>query len=106
MVQRLFLSVFITIVSLPVSAQETFPVNGTHNESHIYYYFTNATVHVDYETIIEMTGNLIRERRIYMVPAPGCNKTLRLEVFKNRKSANTSFKHDLMIQGQCKRHQN
>ncbi|MDC3259979.1 amidohydrolase family protein [bacterium] len=61
MAQRLFLSVFITIVSLPVSAQETFPVNGTHNESHIYYYFTNATVHVDYETTIENASLLIQD---------------------------------------------
>ena len=67
MVQRLFLSVFITIVSLPVSAQETFPVNGTHNESHTYYYFSNATVHVDYETTIENASLLIKDGYVIAV---------------------------------------
>ena len=67
MAQRLFLSVFITIVSLSVSAQETFPVNGTHNESHTYYYFSNATVHVDYETTIENASLLIKDGYVIAV---------------------------------------
>ncbi|MBL4623965.1 MAG: amidohydrolase family protein [Flavobacteriales bacterium] len=50
-------------------AQETFPVNGTHNENHNYYYFTNATIHVDFETTIEKASLLVQNGYVVAVGA-------------------------------------
>ena len=61
--KKIFLLIFI-ISSVVVSAQETFDVNGTHNKNHNYYAFTNATIHIDYQTIIENGTLLIKDGKI------------------------------------------
>ena len=45
-------------------AQETFNVNGAHNTNHNYYAFKNATIHVDYQTIIEKGTLLIQDGKV------------------------------------------
>ena len=57
----LFIFVLSTLVS---KAQETFNVNGSHNKNHNYYAFTNATIHVDYQTTIEKGTLLIQDGKI------------------------------------------
>ncbi len=42
----------------------TFPVNGAHDPLHTTYAFTNCTLHVDYETIINNARLLIRDGQI------------------------------------------
>ena len=65
----LALSFFVALITQTLNAQETFPVNGTHNENHTYYYFTNATVHVDYETVIENASLLVQNGYVVTVGA-------------------------------------
>jgi len=45
----------------PALSQETFPVNGIHDERHVYYAFTNAKLCVDYRTMIDSATLLIRD---------------------------------------------
>jgi imidazolonepropionase-like amidohydrolase len=61
--KKIFLLIFV-LSSILVSAQETFNVNGTHNKNHNYYAFTNATIHIDYQTIIENGTLLIKDGKI------------------------------------------
>ena len=61
--RQLLLFVFI-LCTVIVSAQETFNVNGTHNKNHNYYAFTNATIHIDYQTTIENGTLLIKDRKV------------------------------------------
>ena len=64
--KKLFL--FICIINLiTVSAQETFSVNGTHNKIHNYYAFTNAVIHIDYQTKIENGTLVIKDGKIVAV---------------------------------------
>lgn len=44
-----------------ISAQETFPVNGTTNPRHLIYAITNATVYTDYKTSVKNATLLIRD---------------------------------------------
>ncbi|PCI96713.1 MAG: amidohydrolase [Flavobacteriales bacterium] len=61
--KNLFLFIFI-LGSLISSAQETFNVNGAHNKIHNYYAFTNAVIHIDYQTKIENGTLLIKDGKI------------------------------------------
>lgn len=50
-------------------AQETFPVNGITNENQLVYAFNNATVFVNYETVLEHATVLIQSGKIKDVGA-------------------------------------
>ena len=50
-----------------INAQETFIVNGTHNKNHNAAVFTNATIHIDYQTIIENGALVIKDGKIVSV---------------------------------------
>ena len=54
----------LTAYCLLSSAQETFPVNGTHENNKLYYAFTNATIFTDYQTKIDSATLLIKEGKI------------------------------------------
>lgn len=58
------LAIILFLSVIDVSAQETFNVNGAHNKNHNYYAFTNATIHIDYQTIIENATLLIQDGKI------------------------------------------
>jgi len=64
--KNIFLFIFV-LSAFVTNAQETFNVNGTHNKSHNYYAFTNATIHIDYQTIIENATLLIQDGKIVAV---------------------------------------
>ncbi len=56
---------FVFILSAFISsAQETFMVNGAHNKNHNYYAFTNAIIHIDYQTKIENGTLLIKDGKV------------------------------------------
>jgi len=61
--KNIFILAFILITSF-ASAQETFNVNGTHHKIHNYYAFTNATIHIDYQTKIDNGTLLIKDGKI------------------------------------------
>lgn len=61
------LFILIFFCSQLIIAQETFNVNGTHNKIHNYYAFTNAVIHIDYETKIENGTLLIKNGKIIAV---------------------------------------
>ena len=42
-------------------AQETFQTNGTPDKRHSYYAFINATLNVDYQTVIEKATLLVKD---------------------------------------------
>lgn len=48
-------------------AQETFPVNGTHHENHLYYCFKNATIHVDYQSVVKEGTLIIQDGRVVAI---------------------------------------
>jgi imidazolonepropionase-like amidohydrolase len=56
-------------------AQETFPVNGSFNKNHNSYVFTNANIHVDYQTVISngtliiKDGLVVQARQNISIPA-------------------------------------
>lgn len=59
MMKRLLLyTFFVALMTFSAYAQETFPVNGSHDKRPELYAFTNATLVVDYQTIIA-NGTLI-----------------------------------------------
>ena len=62
--KRLFF-LLITIIAVNGNqAQVTFPVNGVHDENHLYYAFTNAKIFVDYKTSMDSAIMLIHEGKI------------------------------------------
>jgi imidazolonepropionase-like amidohydrolase len=61
--KNIFVFIF-ALCTLVSQAQETFNVNGSHNKNHNYYAFTNATIHVDYQTTLEKATLLIRDGKI------------------------------------------
>lgn len=61
--KKIFLFIFI-ITSVVSLAQETFFVNGTRNKNHNYFAFTNATIHIDYQTTVEKGTLLIKDGKI------------------------------------------
>jgi imidazolonepropionase-like amidohydrolase len=69
--KHIFLSICLISVVFSIQAQETFMVNGTHNKNHNYYAFTNATIHVDYQTIIEKATLVIKDGNIVAVGTKG-----------------------------------
>ena len=67
-------------------AQETFPVNGVHDERDRLFAFTNATIHVDYETVIEKGTLIIKDGKVEKAAAG-------LAVPKNAVVINLEGKH-------------
>ncbi|MEI6817870.1 MAG: amidohydrolase, partial [Bacteroidota bacterium] len=47
-----------------VNAQQTFPVNGTHDDNHLAYAFINAKIYVDYKTLVDSATLLIMDGKI------------------------------------------
>ena len=62
----LLVSCLLTLLAvLPAGAQEYFPVNGTHNHNnHRHVAFTNATLAMDYQTIVENATLLIKDGKV------------------------------------------
>jgi imidazolonepropionase-like amidohydrolase len=54
-------------INMTISAQETFPVNGTANKNHSTYVFSNARIVVDPETTIENGTLIIKDGMIVLV---------------------------------------
>lgn len=59
-----FFSLLLATISF---AQETYPSNSLSNANHVYYAFTNATIHIDYQTEIKNATLLIQDGRIVEV---------------------------------------
>ena len=55
------------IGSMPLWAQETFPVNDVRDERSGAYAFTNATIYTDYRTVLEDATLLIRDGKVLSV---------------------------------------
>jgi len=83
--KNIFLYILI-LVSFIAKAQETFIVNGTHNNNHNAFAFTNATIHIDYQTIIENGTLVIKDGKITAVGE-------RVEIPKNAVIQNLKGKH-------------
>ncbi len=69
---RLLLSIFLFVglgSILHLQAQTTFPVNGVQDKDATVYAFTNATIHVDANTVIESGTLLVKEGRVISVGA-------------------------------------
>ena len=64
--KNILLSILL-IGSFLAQAQETFIVNGTHNKNHNAFVFTNATIHIDYQTVLDNAGLLIQDGKIIAV---------------------------------------
>jgi len=64
--KKIILFIFI-LSSIITPGQETFNVNGTHNKNHNYFAFTNAVIHVDYQTKISNGTLLIKDGEIIAV---------------------------------------
>ena len=58
--KKIILSLFAISISIIANAQETFPVNGTSNNNHTTYAFTNAKIYVDADEIIEHLSIIFR----------------------------------------------
>ncbi len=56
--------VFLSTCISTAYSQETFPINGVHDERSRHYAFTNATIHTDYATTIEKATLLIKEGKV------------------------------------------
>lgn len=67
-----FILIILTISTLKVFSQQSFPVNGVSNKNHTVYAFTNAKIFVDAETIIE-TGILLVKDGIIIGVGPSLN---------------------------------
>ena len=49
---------------LSASAQVTFPTNGAPNPNHNFFAFTNATIHIDYQTVVTNATLLVRDGKV------------------------------------------
>ena len=65
--KKILLFIFIIVHAFLVFSQETFMVNGPHNEDHNYYAFTHATIYIDYATKIDNATLLIKDGKIVAV---------------------------------------
>ena len=65
--RKILLTVFITVWSLVSFSQDNFPVNDVKDNRTNSYAFTNATIHVDYQTTINNAVMLIKEGVIQQV---------------------------------------
>lgn len=54
-------------LSLQTLAQVTFPTNGAPNKIHNAYAFTNATIYIDYQTVVQNATLLIRDGKVEAV---------------------------------------
>jgi imidazolonepropionase-like amidohydrolase len=68
--KNLFLTVFL-LCNYLVNAQETFVTNGSKNNIHNYYAFTNATIYKDFQTKIEKGTLLIKDGKVIEVGEKG-----------------------------------
>lgn len=59
--KRYFILFFVVCGFNNLFAQETFPVNGAPDKNHNYYAFINATIYVDYETVLNNATLLIQD---------------------------------------------
>lgn len=64
MIRKLLLVAVFIQSSFLLHAQETFPVNGTTDPRHTTYVFTNAKVHVDYQTTIDSATLIVRDGKV------------------------------------------
>tara|TARA_R110001592_G_scaffold319883_1_gene597701 strand:+ start:1097 stop:4147 length:3051 start_codon:yes stop_codon:yes gene_type:complete len=64
--KKFFLTIFV-VCSFLVNAQETFITNGSKNNVHNYYAFTNAIIFQDYQTKIENGVLLIKDGKVIEV---------------------------------------
>ena len=64
MKQLSLLLIILNFFSLKYSAQSTFPTNGAPFNTHSIYAFTNATIYVDFETVIKKGTLLIQDGKI------------------------------------------
>ncbi len=66
---KLYLPVFLfLILSSPlIHAQETFPINGAHDERENYYFLTNGTIHLNPDEAIEKGSMVIRDGKIISI---------------------------------------
>lgn len=65
--KKIILSLFAISISIIANAQETFPVNGTSNNNHTTYAFTNAKIYVDADEIIENGTLIVKDGLISLV---------------------------------------
>lgn len=63
------LSLYFLLVTFFANGQVTFPVNGAPNKSHSTYAFTNATIYIDYKTVLNNATLLIHDGKILDVGA-------------------------------------
>ena len=64
----LFLLIFLCLgITIGLTAQPTYPVNGVHDEREALYAFTNATIHASYDQSVENATLLIRKGKIVAV---------------------------------------
>ncbi len=62
--KRLILLISFIAFAAAMDAQITFPVNGVHDDNHLYVAFINARIFVDYKTTIDSGILLIRDGKI------------------------------------------
>lgn len=65
--KKVILLLFAVSISSTISAQETFPVNGTSNKNHTIYAFVNARIIVDADETIENGTLVIKDGLIFSV---------------------------------------
>ncbi len=63
-----FTALFVLILTgITLNAQETFPVNGAHDERANFYFLTNGTIHINPDEIVENASLVIRNGKIVSV---------------------------------------
>ncbi len=66
---KTILLLFALLIGHLLHAQVTFQVNGTHNKNHTGTAFTNVTIFIDYQTVIENATLIIRDGKVEAVGA-------------------------------------
>ncbi len=59
--KKFLVSLSLLSLVLYTKAQSTFPVNGAPNPNHNYYAFTNCTLHLDFETVLNNATLIIKD---------------------------------------------
>src|SRR5436190_15422785 len=63
---RNLLTLLLTVSIVQFSnAQQTFPVNGVNDERHLLYAFRNATIYIDYKTVIDSATLIVRDGKVW-----------------------------------------
>ena len=84
--KNLFTFFYCSLFCVASIAQTTFPVNGTYNKKDIYYVFKNASIHLDYASVIENGTLIIQNEKIVALGDA-------LEIPKGAKTFNLLGKH-------------